>query len=64
VTLPTGKARHRFGQTIIANFIGCALLVVGYFTTPVIFALGFVILVISLGVRLYVLTMSRRGRPQ
>jgi hypothetical protein len=64
-----GHAFHRlgktpFGQTIIANFIGIALLVVGLFTTPVIVALGFAILVISLGVRFYVVTMSRRGRPQ
>ena len=64
MTLSTGKARHRWLQTIIANFIGCALLVIGFFTTPVLFALGFAILVISLGVRLYVVTLTRRGRPQ
>jgi uncharacterized membrane protein YphA (DoxX/SURF4 family) len=61
VTLARGRARRRFGQTIIANFVGCALLLIGAFTTPILVGLGFVILIISLGVRLYVLATARRA---
>ena len=56
-----GRSRRRFGQTIIANFVGCALLLIGVFTTPFLVGLGFMILVVSLGVRVYVLATARRA---
>lgn len=64
VTLSNSRSRQRFGQTIIANFVGCALVLVGIFTTPILVGLGFVILVVSLGVRLYALVTSKRRNSQ
>jgi uncharacterized membrane protein YphA (DoxX/SURF4 family) len=61
VPLTTTTARHRFGQTIVANLIGCALVVIGAFTTPILFGLGFLILVVSLAVHLYVLATAKRA---
>jgi len=64
VTLSNHGLRQRFGQTIIANFVGCALVFVGIFTTPILFGLGFAILVVSFAIRLYVLVASKRRRSQ
>ena len=64
MTLYSPQARQRVGRTIIANFLGCALLVIGVITTPVLVGLGFAILVVSFAVRLYVLVTSKRSSPR
>jgi energy-converting hydrogenase Eha subunit F len=64
MTLSNPQSRRRFGQTIIANFVGCALLIIGFFTTPLLMALGFAVLVVSFVTRSYVLVTARRRRSQ
>ncbi len=62
MALTNPRSRRRFGQTIIANLIGCAVLIVGAFTSPVLVGLGFTILVVSLAVRLYAIVILNRRR--
>ena len=51
-------------RTIVANFLGIAILLIGWGTNSnILLALGFLILVVSLGVRVAAqLTSSRRRR--
>ena len=64
MTLSNLRSRQRFGQTIIANFIGCAVVLVGIFTTSILVGLGFAILVVSLAIRVYVLVTTKKRRSQ
>lgn len=64
MTLPGTRSRQLFSRTIIANFVGCTLMVIGMFTTPVFVGVGFAVLLASFSVRLYALVTSRRSKPK
>jgi len=45
------RSTRRFGTTVSAHPIGCAVLIVGAFTSPMLVGLGITVLVVSLADR-------------
>lgn len=64
MTLSHLQRRRRLARPIVANAVGCALLVISIFTAPFLVALGLAALVASLANRCHALVTPRRRRSQ